>query len=191
MGQPYVGEVILVAFNYAPAGWAFCNGQLLPISENETLFQLIGTTYGGDGQSTFALPDLRGRIPVGAGQGPGLQNYFLGEMAGVETVTLTAQQLAGHNHAVDTTALTATTKCKSGPAIGNQRSPVGNVYAPEAAGATMPYSSASPDATMNADPVAISGNTTVAGGNQPHDNLQPFLSLNFCIALFGIFPPHS
>jgi len=191
MGQPYVGEIILVAFDFAPAGWAFCNGQLMSISENETLFALIGTTYGGDGQSTFGLPDLRGRIPIGVGQGPGLQNYFLGEMAGVETVTLTAQQLAGHNHAIDTNALTGTMKCKSGPAIGNQRSPGTNLYAPEAAGATMPYSSAAPDATMNADPVAISGNTAPAGGSQPHDNQQPFLALNFCISLFGVFPPQS
>jgi microcystin-dependent protein len=191
MGQPYVGEIILVGFNFAPAGWAFCNGQLMPISENETLFQLIGTTYGGDGLSTFGLPDLRGRIPIGAGQGSGLQNYFLGETSGSETATLTAQQLAGHNHAVDTSALTATVKCKSGPALANQRTPVANVHALEAAGATMPFSSAAPDATMNADPVTISGNTAVAGGNQPHDNLQPFLGLNFCIALFGIFPPQS
>ena len=188
MGQPYVGEIILVAFNFAPAGWAFCNGQLMPISENDTLFQLIGTTYGGDGQSTFGLPDLRGRIPRGVGQGPGLSNYMIGEMAGAETITLTVPQLASHPHAINSSGLTGTMRCKSGPALGNQKTAVANVYAFEAAGATMPYSSATPDGTMSADPVAISGNTGPAGGSQPHDNLQPFLGLNFCISLFGVFP---
>lgn len=188
MGQPYVGEIILVAFNFAPAGWEFCNGKLLLIADYDTLFNLIGTTYGGDGQTNFAVPDLRGRIPVGVGQGPGLQSYILGERAGVETITLTQPQLAGHPHAIDTSALTATAKCKSGPALANQRTAVANVYALEAAGATMPYSSATPDATMNANPVAISGNTAPAGGSQPHDNVQPFLALNFCISLYGIFP---
>ena len=188
MGQPYVGEIILVGFNFEPVGWKFCNGQLLAIIEYDTLFTLIGTTYGGDGQSNFALPDLRGRIPIGVGQGPGLSNYTLGEFAGVETITLTVPQLASHPHAINTSGLTATIRCKTGPELGNQKTAVANVYALEAAGATMPYSSATPDGTMSADPVAISGNTGPAGGSQPHDNLQPFLGLNFCISLFGVFP---
>ena len=181
----YVGEIILVGFNFEPAGWAFCDGRLLPISENETLFQLIGTTYGGDGQTTFALPDLRGRIPLGAGQGPGLQNRILAEIDGSEAITLTAPQLAQHAHAIDPSGLTASLKCKAGP--GNQRTPVGNVHAIEAAGATMPYSSAPANATMIGGPGAVSG-VAEAGGIEPHDNMQPYLTLNFCISLFGIFP---
>lgn len=181
----YVGEIILVGFNFAPAGWAFCDGSLLPISENETLFQLIGTTYGGDGESTFALPDLRGRIPLGTGQGPALQNYTLAQTGGSETITLTVTQLPSHAHPIDTSALTASLKCRNG--AGNQRTPVGNVHAIEAAGATMPYSSASANATMNGDPIDITG-VADAGGIEPHDNIQPYLGLNFCISLFGVFP---
>jgi microcystin-dependent protein len=127
---PYVGEIILVGFNFAPTGWAFCNGQLLPIAENETLFQLIGTTYGGDGQTTFALPDLRGRVPIHQGQGPGLQGYFIGETGGSETVTLVTAQMAPHGHAVDINSLTGTLRCRNGAA--NQLTPVGNVPAIEA-----------------------------------------------------------
>ena len=185
MGQPYVGEIILVGFRFAPVGWALCDGSLLPISENEVLFQLIGTTYGGDGQSTFALPDLRGRIPIGTGQGPSLQNYALAQTGGSEAITLTLQQLPSHSHAVDTSGLTASLKCKAGP--GNQRTPVGNVHAIEAAGATMPYSSAPANATMTAEPVVISG-MAEAGGIGSHDNMQPHLTLNYCISLFGVFP---
>jgi microcystin-dependent protein len=188
MSEGYVGQIILVGFNYAPVGWAFCNGQLLQIADYEALFNLIGTTYGGDGETTFALPDLRGRIPVGPGPGPGLQNYLLGETGGAETITLTMQQLAAHTHAGSSSAFTATTRCKSGP--GNQRTPGGNVHAGEAAGATLPYSSAAANAAMSANAVGVSGPVTAAsvGGNQPHDYLQPYLSLNFCIALFGVYP---
>jgi microcystin-dependent protein len=188
MGVPYVGEIILVGFDFAPVGWALCDGSLLPISENETLFQLIGTTYGGDGQTTFALPDLRGRIPIGSGQGPGLQNRILGETGGTEAVALTVQQIPSHSHAVDTSGLTASLRCKAGP--GNQRSPVGNVHAIEAAGATMPYSSAEPNATMSGVPVDISG-MSEAGGIDSHDNMQPYLTLNYCISLFGVFPSQT
>jgi microcystin-dependent protein len=188
MGTPYVGEIILVGFNFAPVGWAFCNGQLLPISENETLFNLIGTTYGGDGQTTFAMPDLRGRVPVGQGQGPGLQNYVIGQLAGVETVTLTVNQIPNHTHTVDSSGITATVKCRTGTPVANQRTPVGNVHAVEAAGVTMPYSSAAPDALMMTNPVAISGNTAATGTSTAHDNRQPYLAMNYCISLFGIFP---
>ena len=191
MSEGYVGQIILVGFNFAPVGWAFCNGQVLQIADYTALFNFIGTTYGGDGNATFALPDLRGRIPVGPGPGPGLQNYFLGETGGSETTTLTVQQLAAHTHTGSSSAFTATTRCKSGP--GNQRTPEGNVHAGEAAGATMPYSSAAPNAAMSANAVGVSGPVTAAsvGGSQPHDNLQPFLTLNFCISLFGTFPNQS
>jgi microcystin-dependent protein len=188
MSNPYVGEIILVGFNFAPVGWAICNGQLLPISENETLFQLIGTTYGGDGETNFALPDLRGRIPIGPGTGPGsAQNYFLGESGGTETIIPTVAQLGAHTHAIDTSTFTAAASCKNGP--GNERTPVGNVHAVEAAGVTMPYSSAAPDGSMNVNPLAVSGLTVApAGGTAAHDNMQPFLTMNFCISLSGVFP---
>ena len=191
MSNPYVGEIILVGFNFAPVGWAICDGRLLPISENETLFQLIGTTYGGDGEETFALPDLRGRIPIGTGQGPGTQNYLLAESGGTETIIPTPAQLGAHTHAIDTSTFTGAASCKNGP--GNERTPVGNVHAVEAAGVTMPYSSAAPDGSMNVNPLAVSGSITVApaGGTDAHDNMQPFLTMNFCISLFGVFPSSS
>jgi microcystin-dependent protein len=188
MGTPYVGEIILVGFTFAPVGWALCDGHLLPIAQNDTLFQLIGTTYGGDGQTTFAVPDLRGRIPIGQGQGPSLQNYIIGQVAGSEAVTLTVNQIPNHTHTVNSSGLTATAKCRTGTPVANQRTPVGNVHAVEAAGVTMPYSSAAPDAVMNADPVTISGNTAATGTSTAHDNRQPFLTMNYCISLFGVFP---
>ena len=186
--QPHVGEIILVGFNFAPVGWAFCNGQLLAISEFETLFNLIGTTYGGDGQTTFAVPDLRGRAPIAIGQGPGLSNRILGESGGNETVTLLATQMPQHAHSIDTSGLTATARCKNGP--GNQRTPIGNVPAIEASAVTATYSNAAPNADMNPGALVVGGNMTAAttGGNQPHSNLQPYLTLNYCISLFGIFP---
>ena len=187
MGTPYVGEIILVGFNFAPVGWALCQGQLLPIAGNDTLFNLIGTTYGGDGQTTFALPDLRGRIPLGQGQGPGLQNYVIGEVGGSETVALTVNQIPSHTHTINSSGLTATAKCRTG-APANQRTPVANVHAGEAAGVTMPYSSAAPDALMNADPVTISGNTAPTGASGGHENRQPYLTMNYCISLLGVFP---
>ena len=130
MSQPYIGQIILVGFNFAPPGWAFCNGQLLPISEYEALFVLIGTTFGGDGQETFALPDLRSRVPAHQGQGPGLQNYIIGDSSGVEQVTLTANVIPQHAHAVDGNSLTGTLRGRDGS--GNQSTPVGNVPAIDA-----------------------------------------------------------
>ena len=173
MGQPFVGEIRMVGFSFAPAGWAFCNGQLMPISENETLFTLIGTTYGGDGQSTFALPNLQGRMPVHQGTGSGLPTRTIGEAAGVESVTLISGQLPLHTHV----ALAQT-------ASGNQPTPGGNIWASstlnEYAGPAL-----APNATMNA------GNLLSAGGNQPHENMSPFLTVNFVISLFGIFPSQN
>ena len=130
---------------------------------------LIGTTYGGDGQNTFALPDLRGRVPISQGQNPSLQNYVIGQVGGSETVTLTVNQIPSHTHPVDTSGVTGALKCRTGTPVANQRTPVGNVHAVEAAGVTMPYSSATPDAVMNADPVVITGNTAAAGASGGHE----------------------
>lgn len=167
MAQPYVGEIRMFAGNFAPAGWMFCEGQLLPISENETLFQLIGTTYGGDGQSTFALPDLRGRVPIHFGNG-----FVLAETGGVEQVTLTVQQIPAHTH-----ALLAST----GP--GNSNSPAGNVTGESAA--VKIYVADVAGGNMN--PAAAPG----TGGSQPHNNFQPYLCVDFIISLFGIFPSQT
>jgi microcystin-dependent protein len=160
----------MFAGNFNPAGWMFCDGQLLPISENETLFQLIGTTYGGDGESTFALPDLRGRVPIHQGTDSATgTNFVLAEQGGTESVTLTVQQIPKHTH-----ALTAT------DASGTQVNPGGNILANSQG--PQPYIQEDPDGNLNANAL------TSAGGNQPHENLQPFLGINFIISLFGIFP---
>lgn len=169
MAQPYVGEIRMFAGNFAPAGWMFCDGQLLPISENETLFQLIGTTYGGDGQSTFALPNLQSRIPLHMGTGPDGTNYQLAEMGGVEQVTLTVQQIPAHSH-----PLLAST----GP--GAETTPGNNVTGTPLTKRI--YAPVNSPGAMNA------GAVTPVGGSQPHDNVQPFLCINYIISLFGIFP---
>lgn len=167
MSQPYVGEIRMFAGNFAPVGWAFCNGALLPISENETLFNLIGTTYGGDGQNTFALPDLRSRVPIHVGPG-----FALGQAAGAESVTLTVSQIPAHSHVA-----------QGQTAAGTQTSPSGNVWANSSLGEF--DLGDPPDSTM--DPAAIGS----AGGSQPHDNMIPFLVINFIISLFGVFPSQS
>jgi microcystin-dependent protein len=172
MSNPFVGEIRMFGGNFAPAGWAFCDGSLIPISENATLFNLIGTTYGGDGQQTFALPNLLGRIPIHAGQGSGTQNYVLGQIGGVETVTLSNSQIPTHTH-----TLVASTD----PA--NASGPQGNVLANTVN--TTPYFAGSGSVPLN------SGSLTSVGGSQPHDNLMPFLCVNFIISLFGIFPSQS
>lgn len=169
MSQPYVGEIRMFAGNFAPAGWMFCEGQLLPISEYETLFNLIGTTYGGDGQSTFALPDLRGRLPVHQGNG-----FTLAQTGGVETVTLTASTIPAHAHAF----LASTDP-------GGQTTPSGNVVAKIVGAAASAYIQG-PAST----PLAP-GSTGSAGGNQPHDNFQPYLCIDFIISLFGVFPSQT
>jgi microcystin-dependent protein len=164
MAQPYVGEIRMFAGNFAPAGWMFCEGQLLPISENETLFQLIGTTYGGDGESTFALPDMRGRLPIHLGNG-----FILAETGGAEEITLTVNQIPAHTHPVVVAN-----------AIGNQITPAGNV--PAHSFNVTPYINDAPTTSFNA--AAISS----TGGSQPHTNFQPYLCVDFIISLFGIFP---
>ena len=170
MADPFVAEIRIFPFNFAPAGWMFCDGTQLPISENETLFQLIGTTYGGDGQSTFNLPDLRGRVPVHQGTDPATGTSFtVGEMAGVESVTLTTQQMPQHNHALTATTNTGTQANPGGNLLSNSQGP-------------QPYIQESPDGNLN--PQAVQP----MGGSQPHENLQPFLVINYIISLFGIFP---
>lgn len=169
---PYVGEIRIFAGNFAPAGWMLCQGQLLPISENEVLFQLIGTTYGGDGQSTFALPNLSGRVPVHQGTGSSGTTYQMGEIGGVESVTLTVQQIPAHSHAYLAIAQN-----------GTQISPQGNLSANVLNIA--PYINGAPEGPMN--PGAI----TASGGSQPHENLQPYLCVNFIISLFGVFPSQT
>ncbi len=166
MAQPYVGEIRMFAGNFAPAGWMFCEGQLLPISENETLFQLIGTTYGGDGQSTFALPDLRGRIPLHQGNG-----FILAETGGAEEITLTVQQIAAHTHPL----LGSTANASS-------TDPAGNVGARVTVAAVFPYGTDAPLQPLAPQAVAP------VGGSQPHTNFQPYLCIDFIISLFGIFP---
>jgi microcystin-dependent protein len=164
MAQPYVGEIRMFGGNFAPAGWMFCEGQLLPISENETLFNLIGTTYGGDGQETFALPNLSGRLPIHQGNG-----FVLAETGGVETVTLTVSQIAAHSH-----PLLASLDS------GSQGNPQNNVTAQSPSVAL--YIEDVTAANLNAQAM------TSVGGSQPHTNLQPYLCVSFIISLFGIFP---
>lgn len=168
MSTPYVGEVRLFAGNFAPSGWMLCLGQLIPISEYEVLFNLIGTTYGGDGQATFALPDLRGRVPVHQGAGPGLSPRVMGELGGTETVTLQAGHMPLHTHALVASTATASGSTPSGAML---------------ASTTV----ASYDPNPATTPMA-SGAVSSAGGSQPHDNMAPTLTLNYIISLFGIFP---
>jgi microcystin-dependent protein len=169
MSQPYVGEIRMFAGNFAPLGWQFCDGSILSIFDNEVLFTLIGTTYGGDGQNTFAVPDLRGRMPIHQGAGPGLSNRSIGELAGTENVTIINSQLPAHSHTVQVSSNTGTIGTPSaGVTLG-----VADVDL---------YIAESPTVNMNA--LSISN----TGGSQPHSNIQPYLAVNFIISLFGIFP---
>ncbi len=172
MSEPFVGEIRMFGFSFAPQGWALCNGQLLPISQNTALFSLLGTTYGGDGRTTFALPDMRSRVPACQGQGPGLSSYAEGQAGGAETVTLAAAQMPGHTHPVKASSSAAASDQPEGRALARSAS---HIY------------TAKPDAStvMNTDMLGD------AGGSQPHDNIQPYLAVNFCIALNGIFPSLS
>jgi len=167
--DPFIGQIIFFAGNFAPRGWAFCNGQLLSVAENTALFAILGTTYGGNGQTNFALPDLRGRVPVHPGHGPGLSNYALGQQAGTETVTLGITQIPSHGH-------TFTPGCSSDPP--NSQTPDNNV---PAALDSQAYGS---EANANMRPA----NSSTAGGSQAHDNLPPYTCVNFIIAVEGAFP---
>ena len=173
MGEPFVGEIRMFGGSFAPAGWAMCAGQAMPISENDTLFNLIGTTYGGDGQETFNLPDLQGRVPMHSGQGPGLsQTYQIGEKAGVESVTLTTNQIPIHSHAFVASGDLAPSPDPTGNLVAE---PVTlNLYFGDVA-----------NANLNAQAVLP------VGGSQPHENLQPYLCITFIISLFGVFPSQN
>jgi microcystin-dependent protein len=174
MADPFVAEIRIFPFNFAPKGWAFCNGQILPLSQNTALFSLLGTTYGGDGKSTFALPDLQGAAPlhVGGNQpGPGLSVYDLGQSGGTDSVTLLTTETPVHTHSVAAQTIDQGDNRIPGPTLN-----LGN---------TQMYSTAAPNATL--DPSAVS----IVGSGQPHNNLMPYLTLNFCIALQGVFPPRS
>lgn len=174
MGEPFIGEIRMFGGSFAPAGWAMCQGQLMPISQNDALFTLIGTTYGGDGQETFGLPDLQGRTPIHFGQGPGLsQNYQIGEKAGVESVTLTTQQIPSHTHPF---------LC-SGEFAQNAQ-PQGGYFAQLNTG-SLYIGPADPMANMNAQVLAP------VGGSQPHENMMPYLTITFILSLFGVFPSQT
>lgn len=172
MGQPYIGEIRMFGGNFAPVGWEFCDGQTLPISENEALFTLIGTTYGGDGQETFNLPNLQSRVPIHQGQGGGLSNRIMGETGGVESVTLTTQQIPVHNHAAVAAAVTGDQTTLNGALPANSVT-------------ITPYLNTAPDSPFGANAIGP------AGGSQPHENVQPYLCINYIISLFGLFPPPS
>ncbi len=172
MSEPFIAEIRIFAGNFAPRSWAFCDGQLLPIAQNTALFSLIGTTYGGDGRTTFGLPELRGRLPLHVGTGPGLSPRALGSKGGTETETITEAQLPSHTHTM-----------QGSSTIANQANPQGRVVA-ESSTFDL-YQSGAPGADMSPDAV------TAVGGGQSHNNLMPFLCINFIIALFGVFPSRS
>lgn len=171
MADPFVAEIRIFPFNFAPKGWAWCDGQLMPLSQNTALFSLLGTTYGGDGKSNFALPDLQGRAPMHPGQGPGLSLHDLGETGGSETVTLLESEIPAHSHSYSMSIRPVDNLNPGGLAFGSGN----NQYAP----------SASPQVQLA--PEAL----PPAGGDQPHNNLQPYLTFYFCIALQGVFPPRT
>ena len=172
MADPFVGEIRMFAGNFAPQGWALCNGQLLSIAENDVLFNLLGTTYGGDGQTTFSLPNLNGRFAIHQGQGTGLSARAIGSQVGEQQVTLQISQLPAHSHAAN---------CASNAATAN---PKGNFWATDPSGNTAAYSTSAPNSQMA--PL-----TAAPAGGQPHDNLQPYVAISYIISLFGIFPSQS
>ena len=174
MSSPYVGEIRMFAGNFAPDGWMLCQGQLLPISEYSVLFNLIGTTYGGDGQSTFALPDLRSRFPLHQGAG-----YVVGETSGVESITLTLAQIPAHTHLA---------QCSGG---GNSGTPVGNYWSTDPFGNTAAYNESDGSTMAVTGSQGVPGAIGPTGGSQPHENVSPFLVLNFIISLFGVFPSQT
>jgi len=175
MADPFVAEIRIFPFNFAPKGWAWCDGQLMPLSQNTALFSLLGTTYGGDGKSNFALPDLQGRAPMHPGQGPGLSLHDLGETGGSETVTLLESEIPAHSHAMRAANEASTTNSPAGNLIGRPFGRGNNVF----------------NAAVN-NLVSMSDQTLApAGGDQPHNNLQPYLTFYFCIALQGVFPPRT
>ena len=183
MASYYVGEIRMFGFNFAPVGWAFCNGGTLPISSNTALFALLGTTYGGNGTTTFGLPDLRGRFPMHFGQGTGLSNRIQGEFGGGETTTLGITHLPAHSHAIN---LTAAMPCSNGP--GNADDPTGKIPAGSASDENY---TAPGSATGQLAPLTVTGTSGSTGTGTPFTNMPPYLAVNFCIALQGIFPSRN
>jgi microcystin-dependent protein len=181
MASPFVAEIRIFPFNFPPKGWAFCDGQLMPISQNTALFSLLGTTYGGDGKSNFALPNLQGSAPMHPGQGPGLSLHDLGEQSGSDTVTLIDSELPSHGHFLQATTDPGTAASPSGDMFANGNWSDGQ----GGSGGVFCYTTAAPNVSLSGFAVAPSG------GGQPHNNLMPYLTLNFCIALQGVFPPRS
>ena len=175
MSDQYVGEIRQVGFIFAPQGWALCNGQLMSIAQNTALFSLLGTNFGGDGRTTFGLPNLQGNLALGIGQGNGLSSYSIGDTVGSSSVTLTLSQMGVHNHPA---------LAESGRAAATLGSPVNNAWGKSGVGDS-PYSTATPNVTMSANA------TSVAGGGSAHNNLMPYLVINYIIALQGIYPPRS
>jgi microcystin-dependent protein len=171
VADPFVAEIRIFPFNFAPTGWAWCDGQLLPLSQNTALFSLLGTTYGGDGKSNFALPDMQGRAPMHPGQGPGLSLHDLGETGGTETVSLLESEIPSHSH-----------QLRASDSVADSSAPAG----------VLATSSKSAFETVNQNLVAMAPESLApAGGDQPHNNMQPYLTLYFCIALQGVFPPRG
>ena len=174
MSEPFIAEIIMFGGNFAPRGWALCDGQLLSISSNSALFSLLGTTYGGDGRTTFGLPDLRGRVAIHPGTGPGLSTYRLGQKAGAENVTLNLNQIPSHTHQA---------KAHAGP--GNRNTATGSAWSDDAGVSWAAYTNTAPTANMHTGAIAN------AGGSQSHTNIQPYLCVNFIIALVGVFPSRN
>lgn len=174
MADPFVAEIRIFPFNFAPRGWAWCDGQLLPLSQNTALFSLLGTTYGGNGKSNFALPDLQGRSPMQPGQGPGLSLHDLGETGGAETVTLLESEIPSHTHAFNASGAPADAQTPAG-------------HSPARVTGARPYGTVAGAPIVQMSPLAIAP----AGGDQPHNNMQPYLTFYFCIALQGVFPPRT
>jgi microcystin-dependent protein len=180
MSSPFVAEIRIFPYNFAPVGWALCNGQLMSISQNTALFSLLGTNYGGDGKTTFGLPNLAGSVAIGQGQGPGLSNYDLGQVGGEPNVTLLSQEMPSHNHGLNCTSTVATATASDGAQLakgqkGNFQSGITQVQV---------YSTNQPTTTLN--PASA---VSPAGSTMPHNNMMPYLTLNYCIALQGVFPP--
>ncbi|MCP5108609.1 MAG: phage tail protein [bacterium] len=199
MSEPFIGQIQTYGFNFAPRGWALCDGQLLPISQNTALFSLLGTIYGGDGRTTFALPDLRGRAPIHFGNGPGLSTRKIGSRGGEQWVTLAVTQMPSHNHDatvgnIDLGTISAKLRCNTTES--NTQAPEGNALANSNRNT---YLNAAPDQDMHADSIEVTQSGTAGGtvtvynngGSQPHDNMQPYLTINYSIALVGLFPSRS
>lgn len=189
--EAFLATILLWPCNFNPSGWQFCAGQILPISQNAALFSLLGTTYGGNGTTTFALPDFRGRVPVGAGQGTGLSSYALGQVSGSEHVTLTTNQMPQHLHTVSLTLSISASNAQATTSVPAANNSLAAPYDLGNANPIAGYNTTAPNTPINVGTSALSGNTGLTGGNQPFPILQPYLAVNYIIALQGIFPSRN